>query len=415
MVKSLINKLHVKNKELLDEIFPDKEIVVVELPKGLEYTPNMIVWKNILLYGQQGAGKSEFCRALAEKAIEKYGEENVNFIVGQAGHLEYIYQYLDDKPIQIILVDDLTLVQQAKGALHDFFRIRHKYSKMGKRTNGYILTIMGLHRFHSIAQELRTNFDFLIIKSCPDSKWDRDFLKNYFDSERLKEIAWIDKNKLKNRSLFSYALVRDKTGNEGWLKLGMSKKSYMNIIEEDGSLVPYKGDMKENKIKEKETEKKEKYPYRCSQLKKETVTHTGFQLVKHRIGITFRNIVGSCVFGVFSSLLLSSFMDWSKQLSIPSVMLLLSPFLLSFVIISYLSRKEYAGKETIPHQVDKVIMLTRKEAREFRERYPDVVVKREGIKELEELEAKKKEEIEEEEEESETFINIEATLLDEKE
>jgi len=238
MNKSIQN-LKIKNTELLDDMFPDKSIVVVEPPKGLPYTPNMIIWRNILLYGGQGSGKSETVRGLVEEAVERYGEENVNVLEVKAGMIEHAYQYLNDKPIQIVFADDMTLVPQAKDSIHKFFRIRHHFMEQGSRHSGYILTIMGIHRYHGIPPELRTEFDFFLCRSYPTDKYDKDFFKNFYNQTNIEGLKYISEHKLRDRDLFGYTLVGTRVGKEGWLKLGMSKKSYFNTVTAEGELEPY--------------------------------------------------------------------------------------------------------------------------------------------------------------------------------
>jgi len=245
-------KIETDNR-LLDTLFPPIEEVVVPIPEVKGYKPNCIIHRNMLLYGAQGSGKSETIRRLVEEAILRYGEENVNAMTAEAGHLGLVYHYLDNKPIQIVFVDDMTLVKQKKEDLATFFRIRHEWSKRTGRKNGYVLTIMGIHRFFAIPVELRTNFEFFLARSCPDNVYDKHFMKQYFKEDLLKQLLWIDMNRPKNRSLFTYTLWRDKQERQGFISLPLSTRSYFNEIKpvpnlEKGALIRYKGNTLEERL-----------------------------------------------------------------------------------------------------------------------------------------------------------------------
>ena len=231
-----------RNREILREIFPPYNKVVIPVSDDLPYKPNNIIWRNVILYGGQGAGKSELVRKLVEEACKIYGEKNVNALEIKAGRLDLCYGALNEKPIHIVFVDDVTLVPQEKEALAKFFRIRHEFRELGNRTNGYILTIMGLHRFHGLPVEMRTNFDFIVCKSCPDNKYDRDFLKQYAGERAIQTLARIDQNKLLNRELYQYSMVINKTGDVKWLKTGMAERNYLTEVREESIGTLKKGD-----------------------------------------------------------------------------------------------------------------------------------------------------------------------------
>jgi len=236
IVKTEILDAMTDNETFIDNLFPPEKEIVVPLPKDLPYTPNYIIWRNMILYGGQGSGKSELVRKLVEIAVERYGEESINALQVPAGRIELAYNFLNNKPIQIVFIDDFTLVKHDKETLNKFFRIRHIWKEISGRSNGYILTIMGVHRFHAIQPEFRTNFDFLVCRSSPDNKYDKDFLKAYFNSKFIALMNKIEIAKWKNRKLFSYTLWRDKAERQGFIKLGMSKRNYFDEIKYDETI-----------------------------------------------------------------------------------------------------------------------------------------------------------------------------------
>jgi len=252
----LAMKIRASTKRFLDTLFPPLVRVVVPVVKDKRgYIPNSIIWRNFFLYGGQGSGKSETVRKLVEEAVRRYGEENVNAIQVPATHLLSAFKYLDDKPIQILFCDDFTMVKHPNGTLQKYFEIRHIWSKRTGRKNGYIITIEGTHRFHSLPKEFRNLFDFLLVRSAPDNLYDRRFLENYFTRANLDKLARIEVKRLENRELFKYTLWRDKIGNQGFLKLGLADRNYFNTVKTVGRrtrLVPYYREEKRIETREEE-------------------------------------------------------------------------------------------------------------------------------------------------------------------
>lgn len=148
-------------------------------------------------------------------------------------------------------IDDFTLIKHKSETLQRFFEIRHIWSRKTGRKNGYIITIEGIHRFHSLQLEFRNVFDYLILRNSPDSLYDRQFLGQYFSNKSLDDMRGVEIGRLKDRRLFGYSLWRDKTGNQGFLELPMAKKNYLNEIRMENGRVSCGDKREERRVQKK--------------------------------------------------------------------------------------------------------------------------------------------------------------------
>lgn len=104
--------------------------------------------------------------------------------------------------------DNTTLVKQDKDVLMRYFRLRNIFSEEWNIRNGYILSILSLHRFHAIPIELRSCIDGLIIRDISLNPYDKVVLESFIDDNELyafiKECSdtRISKDRLMNYSIF---------------------------------------------------------------------------------------------------------------------------------------------------------------------------------------------------------------------
>ena len=104
----------------------------------------------------------------------------------------------------------MTLVKTSDKEISDYFRIRHIIAERTGRTNGMVITVLGLHRFYGSDPSIRTNFDFLLFKSAPTNKYDRKFTEEYIGKEGIKTLSDIELQRNREPELFELTL--------GWIK-----------------------------------------------------------------------------------------------------------------------------------------------------------------------------------------------------
>jgi len=213
----------------LSKLFPDMSLI--KYTPETEYETNNVIYKNVILYGKQFSGKTETVRAIVEKAIEKYGMENVNACVVQSGELELLIELgLNKKPIQLLFCDNLTLVKPPKQVIQNFFKIRHYYRMLTGNNNGLIITFLAAHRFHGIHIALRTDFDFLIARNSPTNPWDYNIMKRFIGEEGISIMEVLEEERFTKRDLFRFSVFYSRR-KRGILELPLARKNYLKLLD----------------------------------------------------------------------------------------------------------------------------------------------------------------------------------------
>uniref|UniRef100_A0A6H1ZZG1 Uncharacterized protein n=1 Tax=viral metagenome TaxID=1070528 RepID=A0A6H1ZZG1_9ZZZZ len=197
------------------------------------YVTNSILFKSVLIYGKIGSGKSEIYRSFVEKAVKKYGIENVNAqYVTKGKYLRYLLEYgLDNKLIQCLFVDDATLSKIPKDVMEDYFRIRHKWYELTNRPYGYILSFIAAHRFYGVHLSLRSDNDTYIFLTSPTSPFDRSVTKKYIGEEGIARLQFFEEQRSKrlNSKYKSYSIFNAR-GQTGTLIAKLARRSYMSEV-----------------------------------------------------------------------------------------------------------------------------------------------------------------------------------------
>lgn len=189
------------NTNLYKILFPSKQDIMT-IPQT-DYVINSIIFKSVLLYGHQGAGKTELVRALTEEAIKRYGKENVNAKwVMKGAYLPALMDLaLDNKLIQILFTDNATLSKIPDSIMEEYFAIRHKWYERTKRPYGYILSFVAAHRFHGVNLSLRTDNDVIIAINAPSNPYDRSVIKKYMGEYGIQNLDTWEKNGIKGNAV----------------------------------------------------------------------------------------------------------------------------------------------------------------------------------------------------------------------
>lgn len=108
-----------KAKQMLDRVFPTFSFI------SEPSRTNAIVQISVLIYGKQGSGKTELIKKLVEYLVEKYGEENVNAVWTRGDLYTLLERGIQDKLVNVLACEDLTLQPIKRKTLADFFNIRH--------------------------------------------------------------------------------------------------------------------------------------------------------------------------------------------------------------------------------------------------------------------------------------------------
>jgi len=210
-------------------LFPS--LATINKAPKVRYRTNNVIFKNVIIFGFQGSGKTSTANAIARLAIRKYKARNVNAVISEDGDLEALMCFgLSPKPVNILFADNLTLRKLDDQVLREYFRIRHRYQQAFNKDNGYILSLLGLHRFHSTHVELRTNMDALIVKDSSLNPYDRGILKRMIGDTYLQLLDKLAKEKLRNPKLKGVSVFYTKT-RVGLIKLPLPRKSYLRRLD----------------------------------------------------------------------------------------------------------------------------------------------------------------------------------------
>jgi len=212
----------------LSQIFIPLERIV-NIP-DVNYEINAIKFKNLIQYGKIGSGKTELIRGITERAVDYYGVDNVNAVKANSGQLlSLIYYGLNNKLIQLLFTDDISIRKIDRFHLAKYFNIRHLWKDYIKRNYGYILGIVATHRFHNIPTILRTNFDGLICKNAPNNPWDRVIMKGFIGEEAIDYLYSLERDREEDRNLMSYSIC--KVYNKvGILNIPMATTNYLQEL-----------------------------------------------------------------------------------------------------------------------------------------------------------------------------------------
>ena len=161
--------------KFLDLLFPSLEL----LPHSRGPNDNAIEQRSAFIFGGQSEGKSDTAIYLVEKAVERYGTENVSAQTVQGENLrEALDGWQEGKLVQIKVVENLTNVRFKEDEIRDLFRIREKMADHTGVREGLCILLATGHRFFDVPIAFRYDPDFFIIKSLPTNKHDRDFVRN---------------------------------------------------------------------------------------------------------------------------------------------------------------------------------------------------------------------------------------------
>jgi hypothetical protein len=218
------------NEEFFRFILPDKRIIT-RVPK-VNYRCNNIIFKNILIYGFQASGKTTAVNSIASQVVKKYGEENTNCVISESGDLGLLMEKgLQPKLVNLLFADNVTLRPLSKETLMNYFRIRHIFRNRFDLDNGYILSIISLHRFFSIPIELRTTIDGILIKDSSINPYDRSVLRRFVGQDYIDFLEQIAKERDERPELKQYSIFIAR-GLTGVISLPMVRENYLKEVQD---------------------------------------------------------------------------------------------------------------------------------------------------------------------------------------
>jgi len=211
----IVVKVKNKNKEFLDSLFPSKEYIK---ERG-------IVSKRVIVYGSQRSGKSVMVNNWAKHAREKYGYSNVHALTTEANISPLMNFGIQDKYVNILFADDLTMVKVKREDLTQFYRLAHKLEDLG-RTEGLVITIIAIHDFYAIPKHLRTYYDYLVVRNLPVNEFDEGVIRRKIGIPAFNRLSKIVKLREKDISYYNYSIYWNKFKETGVLDFPLQSQNY---------------------------------------------------------------------------------------------------------------------------------------------------------------------------------------------
>jgi len=193
--------------ELLDSVFPTLE-QIQRVPRS----GNAIYQLTIVVYGKQGCGKTTLIQTIVEYLAQKYGIDNVNAVWSKSNLDVLLRRGIQNKLVNVLCCEDITLRKFRTETLADFFNIRHIVAGRTHRRNGLVINIFTLHRYFGIKIELRTEHDLLLFKSAPTNPYDYSTIKRFLGPYYINELAKIQRER--QTDISKMGLCAFYTGNQ---------------------------------------------------------------------------------------------------------------------------------------------------------------------------------------------------------
>ncbi|MHA1304389.1 MAG: hypothetical protein ACTSPI_11885 [Candidatus Heimdallarchaeaceae archaeon] len=174
------------------------------------------------IISRMGYGKSETIKQIYKRVIAFYGEDKVNCIASM--HIKPLVENFDDKPVQLLFLDDSAGLDKKdqKAMIKHIVRIRHtlkdaQKAREKKNIAGVIILVISSHSFFMLQKEIRTLFNFIIMKSYDSNAYNQRIMTDEFGKFAMKELERITKRKeveddmsVLNRSIIS--MIGEKKG-----------------------------------------------------------------------------------------------------------------------------------------------------------------------------------------------------------
>jgi len=216
---------------------------------------NCIRFRHIVLFGQPESGKTTMLRNLAEVAVHTYNGQAdeyqaFRYIFGtdnrvvniKAGYrLGDLLTHIDDRPVQLLIVDDAARCAHARRGMSDeivedikdFYEIRHIFER--KRSNGIVIVIWSVQRFKSIDVTFR-NGHVLLFKTAAIDPQDAAEIKNFVHDFGYGFLTKITEEIYENindnaKSITAVRISWDEKRGIGYMRTTMPMHDYLDWIE----------------------------------------------------------------------------------------------------------------------------------------------------------------------------------------
>lgn len=152
-----------------------------------EVWQNSIEYRNILVIGDQGSGKTTIDESLAYALALRYHAPLKVCMAIQTAGIDVLIDVASRNAASAYFLcgADLTLAKIPKDQVNRFFQVRHVIQDGTGVRRAIVVTSLESHTLFGIEKNLRTTFTMMFVKSIPTNPYDRSLLKRYIDPDLL--------------------------------------------------------------------------------------------------------------------------------------------------------------------------------------------------------------------------------------
>lgn len=157
-----------------------------------------IHWRPVVIVGAPESGKTNLAFYLAQRLIEKFGEDKVNLIYVR--FFRNALSFFNKKQYQIIIVDDAVRYQYSRfgmtsegiSTIADYYEIRHILRRKSGISKAGILIFFITQRYRALSTDLR-NAPLIFFKSLLTDYYELEYLRKTLRPEYYRILVNITK------------------------------------------------------------------------------------------------------------------------------------------------------------------------------------------------------------------------------
>lgn len=143
------------------------------------------------ILGRRGSGKSVMMTGFAKRAYDTYGAENLNIIWSTS--LKYCIDRMDEKPVQLLLIDD-AMEEQSSRRIHKntkdlakYHKLRHLHEKVCLR--GSVITVWAWQRWMDLDPAYKDSLDIIFLKTGQTDETEKQSMRRIYGDTCYKYIT----------------------------------------------------------------------------------------------------------------------------------------------------------------------------------------------------------------------------------
>lgn len=174
----ILQEIEQTTQDVINRWLKRKEIIFAEDPKKIDPEDPPIIFRNVIILGGQGDGKSTLSKILVKLKENNYGPKHVHAIRHErdiTGMINNGFSSDKKKYIQVFVANDFTFTNSKIEDLQEFTKIRHKMVDQAGIVQGLACCILNQHYLTGKGSHVayRNIVDFMFVLNPSDHKFTR--------------------------------------------------------------------------------------------------------------------------------------------------------------------------------------------------------------------------------------------------